>query len=257
MLIDSHCHLDRLDLEPYDGQLGPVIERARQQGIDRFLCVGTDLARWQSMADLVNPYSEVLLSLGVHPLSDEIDRFDSQTLLDLAADQPRLVAIGETGLDYHYAQGSAKAQQHAFEQHLQIAQQLNKPVIVHTRAAQQDTVRILAQGLPDAGGVLHCFTETWDMAEQALELGMYISFSGIITFRNAADLRDVVSRVPLDRILVETDAPYLTPVPHRGRSNEPCYVREVAECVAKIKGLELEQVAAATSANFDRLFGSA
>ncbi len=254
MLIDSHCHLDRLDLEPYNGQLAPVLEQARRQGVEQFLCVGTDLARWSSMAKLVDPFADVLLSLGVHPLSDEINQFEPHSLLAVA-DHPKLIAIGETGLDYHYGQDSAAAQQRAFEQHLQIGQQLNKPVIVHTRAAQQDTLRLLEQGLPDAGGVLHCFTETWEMAEQALALGMYISFSGIITFRNAADLREVVRRVPLDRILVETDAPYLTPAPYRGRSNEPCYVREVAECVANIKGLALEQVAQATSANFNKLFG--
>ncbi|MEH6650618.1 MAG: TatD family hydrolase [Motiliproteus sp.] len=255
MLIDSHCHLDRLDLKPYDGQLQPVIEKAQQQGVERFLCVGTDLARWPSMVELVDCYPQVLLSVGVHPLSDEIDDFNPNTLHAIA-DHPKLVAIGETGLDYHYAPDNAQAQQHAFAQHLEIAGQLNKPVIVHTRAAQQDTLRILAGGLSEAGGVLHCFTETWEMAEQALSLGMYISFSGIITFNNAADLREVVRRVPLDRILVETDAPYLTPAPHRGRSNEPCYVREVAEAVAKIKGVTLAEVARVTSDNFNRLFAT-
>ncbi|MEH6472682.1 MAG: TatD family hydrolase [Halopseudomonas sp.] len=254
MLTDSHCHLDRLDLKPYDGQLQPVIDRARQQGVNRLLCVGTDLARWQSMLELVEPFPEVTVSVGVHPLSDEIGQFQPAQLIK-AANHPRLVAIGETGLDYHYGPDASADQQRCFEQHLEVAQQLNKPVIVHTRAAQDDTLRILRQGLSNTGGVLHCFTENWEMAEQALELGMYISFSGIITFRNAAALREVVSRVPLDRILVETDAPYLTPVPHRGQANEPCYVKEVAECVAQIKQLSLEQVAEATSANFERLFG--
>jgi len=255
MLIDSHCHLDRLDLSPYADQLQPVIDRATQQGVTRLLCVGTDMARWTSMLALVEPYPQVQVSVGVHPLSDEIEQFQISSLLDVAT-HPRLVAIGETGLDYHYGAESAAAQQRCFELHLQAAEQVNKPVIVHTRAAQDDTLRILSQGLPSAGGVLHCFTESWEMAEQALELGMYISFSGIITFRNAAPLRDVVSRVPLERILVETDAPYLTPVPHRGHPNEPCYVREVAAAVAKIKGLSLEQVAQATSANVERLFGA-
>ncbi|MEH6822593.1 MAG: TatD family hydrolase [Motiliproteus sp.] len=255
MFIDSHCHLDRLDLAPYDGQLQPVIDRARHQGVTRMLCVGTDMARWPSMLTLIEPYPQVQVSVGVHPLSDEIKLFRPASLIEAAA-HPRLVAIGETGLDYHYGADTSALQQRCFEAHLQAAQQLNKPVIVHTRAAQEDTLRILTQGLPDAGGVLHCFTESWEMAEQALDLGMYISFSGIITFRNAAPLREVVRRVPLERILVETDAPYLTPVPHRGHSNEPCYVRDVAEAVAAIKELSLDQVAETTSANFERLFGT-
>lgn len=253
MLIDSHCHLDRLDLSPYAGQLQPVIDRASQQGVTRMLCVGTDMARCDSMLALIEPFPHLQASVGVHPLSDEIEQLDP-VVLTAAAAHSRVIAIGETGLDYHYGSESSAAQQRSFELHLEIAQQLNKPVIVHTRAAQQDTLNILRQGLSQAGGVLHCFTEDWEMAEQALELGLYISFSGIITFRNAAALREVVRRVPLERILVETDAPYLTPVPHRGHSNEPCYVREVAEAVAQIKSLSLEQVAAATSANFERLF---
>ncbi len=255
MLIDSHCHLDRLDLSPYAGQLQAVIDRATEQGVTRLLCVGTDMARWASMLALIEPYPQVQVSVGVHPLSEEIEQFQLASLLEVAG-HPRLVAIGETGLDYHYGLESAVAQQRCFALHLQAAQQLNKPVIIHTRAAQEDTLRILSQELPSAGGVLHCFTESWEMAEQALELGMYISFSGIITFRNAAPLREVVSRVPLERILVETDAPYLTPVPHRGRPNEPCYVRDVAAAVAQIKGLSLEQVAETTSANVERLFGA-
>lgn len=256
MLIDSHCHLDRLDLSPYAGQLQPVIDRARQQGVTRILCVGTDMARCNAMLALIEPFPQVQASVGVHPLSDEIEQIDAAALVAAAA-HPRVIAIGETGLDYHYGQDSSAAQQRSFELHLEIAQQLHKPVIVHTRAAQEDTLRILRQGLAPAGGILHCFTETWEMAEQALELGMYLSFSGIITFGNAASLREVVRRAPLERILVETDAPYLTPVPHRGHSNEPCYVREVAEAVAQIKGLSLEQVATATRDNFERLFGVA
>ncbi|MFT6916172.1 MAG: TatD DNase family protein [Motiliproteus sp.] len=254
MLIDSHCHLDRLDLSPYDGQLQPVIDRANEQGVTRLLCVGTDMARWDAMLALTEPYPQVRVSAGVHPLSDEIEAFQVASLLE-AATHPRMVAIGETGLDYHYGEASCAAQQRSFELHLQVAAQVCKPVIVHTRAAVEDTLRILRQGLAPSGGVLHCFTEDWSMAEKALELGLYISFSGIITFGSAAELREVVRRVPLERILVETDAPYLAPVPYRGRSNEPCYVREVAEAVATIKGLSLEEVAAATSTNFERLFG--
>ena len=255
MLIDSHCHLDRLDMDAHGGELASVIRHARERGIEKLLCVGTDLSRWPTMLEMVEPFEEVQVSLGVHPLSSELDSFDPQQLLALVSDSPKLVALGETGLDYHYASDTAEQQQRCFSQHLELAQQLNKPVIVHTRAAQQDTLDILRQGLPQAGGVLHCFTEDWAMAEQALDLGMYISFSGIITFRNADALREVVKRVPLERILVETDAPYLTPVPYRGKPNQPAYVVEVAECVARLKGLDLDEVGATTSANYIRLFG--
>lgn len=253
MLIDSHCHLDRLDLQNYQGDLDPVIQLATEEGVKGFLCVGTDMARWQSMLELIEPYPQVLASVGVHPLSDEIDTINPEALLQ-AASSPRVVAIGETGLDYHYSGETAEQQQRSFECHLQAASQCNKPVIVHTRAAQQDTMQILEQGLGSAGGVMHCFTESLEMARQSLEMGLYISFSGIITFRNAADLREVVRQVPLEKILVETDAPYLTPVPHRGRPNEPRFVKEVAQCVAEIKGLHFDQVVEQTGANFKQLF---
>ncbi|WP_421862972.1 TatD family hydrolase [Motiliproteus sp.] len=253
MLIDSHCHLDRLDLKAYDGQLEPVMQLAAEQGVEGFLCVGTDMARWQPMMELIAPYSQVLASVGVHPLSDEIAQIDGDTLIQ-AANHPRVVAIGETGLDYHYSGDTAEQQQRSFECHLDAASRCSKPVIVHTREAQQDTLRILGQRLGPAGGVMHCFTETLEMAQQAVEMGMYISFSGIITFRNADDLREVVRQIPLERILVETDAPYLTPVPHRGRPNEPRFVREVAQCVADLKGLHFDQVVEQTGANFKQLF---
>ncbi|RDE24713.1 TatD family deoxyribonuclease [Motiliproteus coralliicola] len=256
MLIDSHCHLDRLDLKAYDGALEPVMQQAAEQGVTGLICVGTDMARWQSMMDLIKPYPQVLASVGVHPLSDEIDQIDGDTLIK-AAKTPKVVAIGETGLDYHYRGETAESQQRSFELHLEVAKACDKPVIVHTRAAQQDTLRILERGLGPVGGVMHCFTESLEMAQQALEMGMYISFSGIITFRNAADLREVVRQVPLDKLLVETDAPYLTPVPHRGRPNEPCFVKEVAQCVADIKGLHFDQVVEQTGANFNQLFQQA
>ena len=253
MLIDSHCHLDRLDLSAHGGELQPVIEQAQAQGVEQMLCVGTDMARWASMMDLIAPYPQVQASVGVHPLSDELEQVSAQQLIEAATD-PRVVAIGETGLDYHYSADTRDAQQHSFRIHLDAATSLNKAVIVHTRAAQQDTLDILNAGLGPASGVLHCFTESWEMARQALDLGMYISFSGIITFRNAAELRKVVKQVPLDRLLVETDAPYLTPVPHRGRPNEPCYVKEVAACVAELKGLHFDQVVEQTGHNYQRLF---
>ncbi|WP_207061133.1 TatD family hydrolase [Motiliproteus sp. SC1-56] len=254
MLVDSHCHLDRLDLSPYDGALEPVIENAREAGVERMLCVGTDLSRWATMMALIAPYESVSASAGVHPMSKEVATLDVEGLERAVAD-PRVVAVGETGLDYHYTPDTANAQRAAFRTHLELAARYRKPVIIHTRNAQEDTLALLRDpGHGGAGGVLHCFTESWEMARQALDLGYHISFSGIITFRNAASLREVVKQVPLDRMLVETDAPYLTPVPFRGRSNEPCYTRQVAECVADVKGLSYDEVAEATTRNFDQLF---
>src|SRR5690606_14761809 len=166
-----------------------------------------------------------------------------------------VVAIGETGLDYYYSQDRKAAQQESFRVHLQAAAQLRKPVIVHTRDAREDTLALIREaGDSEVGGVLHCFTESWEMARAALDLNYCISFSGIITFKNAEELREVVRRVPLDRLLVETDSPYLAPVPYRGKKNEPKYVREVAQCVADLKGLPLEELARITTANFDGLF---
>ena len=173
------------------------------------------------------------------------------------ANRPEVIAIGETGLDYYYSKDNSAAQQQSFRTHLQAAARLRKPVIVHSRDAREDTLAIIREaGDSEVGGVLHCFTESWEMARQALDLNYYISFSGIITFKNAEDLRAVVRQVPLDRLLVETDSPYLAPIPFRGKPNEPKYTREVAECVAALKGLSLEQIAEQTSANFDRLFFS-
>lgn len=254
MLIDSHCHLDRLDLSAHPQGIAAVLDAAHQAGVAQLISVATDLGRWQAMMELIEPFPQVLATAGVHPLSKEIATYDPLHLVQQAQHE-RVVAIGETGLDYHYCAETVHAQQAAFRQHLQLAAELKKPVVIHTREAQQDTLRLLREAPSlSAGGVLHCFTEDWPMAEAALELGLHLSFSGIISFRNAAPLREVVRQVPLGRILIETDAPYLTPAPYRGRSNEPCYVRRVAECVAEIKGLSLEQVAEATTANCRKLF---
>jgi len=254
MLVDSHCHLDRLEQAAHASGVHTILQAAEQAGVQQILCVATDLARWPAMMALIDPYAQVCASAGIHPLSDEIQQFDSD-LLEAQASHARVVAIGETGLDYHYRADTLEAQQAAFRHHLALAARLAKPVIIHTREAQQDTLRLLREASPlVAGGVLHCFTEDWAMAEAALALGLHISFSGIITFRNAAPLREVVRQVPLARLLVETDAPYLTPAPHRGRSNEPQYVRHVAECVAHVKGISFDEVAQATTENFKRLF---
>lgn len=254
MLIDSHCHLDRLDLSHCDNDLSVPLAEAREQGVDNFLCISTDLARVESMLALIAEHEDVYATVGVHPLSKEIGHFDYATLL-AKIDQPRVIAIGETGLDYHYQSGTAEAQQEAFTLHLRASAATGKPVIIHTREAREDTLQLIDRhGDINVGGVLHCFTESWDMARRALDLNYYISFSGIVTFRSADELREVVKQVPLERMLVETDSPWLAPVPYRGKSNEPKYVKQVAEAIADIKGVPFAEVAEVTSDNFRKLF---
>lgn len=256
MLVDSHCHLDRIDLTPYAGDLGAALAAARERGIARMLCIGIDRGNADIVCNIARTYPGVYASVGIHPLDlkDELETVDNLVAL---ADRPEVIAIGETGLDYHYSSDSLAAQQQSFRVHLRAAARLRKPVVVHSREAREDTLALIREeGDPEVAGVLHCFTESWEMARAALDLNYYISFSGIITFKNAAELREVVKLVPLDRLLVETDSPYLAPIPYRGKSNEPKYTREVAQCVAELKGLSLEEVGAITTANFDRLFGT-
>lgn len=254
MLVDSHCHLDRLDLAAHDGSLDTALAAARARGVGRFLCIGVSVDNATAVRQLAEAHADVYCSIGVHPL-------DLQPGCEPALDwllgelaHPRVVAIGETGLDYHYQPEAASLQQAGFALHLEAARQTGKPVIVHTREARADTLAMLREAdLPQAG-VLHCFTEDWAMARVALDMGYYISLSGIVTFRNAAALREVARQVPADRLLVETDAPYLAPVPHRGRPNLPEYVRDVAEFLAGLRGVPFETLAAQTTANFERLF---
>ncbi|MFB9885133.1 TatD family hydrolase [Balneatrix alpica] len=252
-LVDSHCHLDRLDLSQRPGGVDEVLAAARARQVKRFLCVGVDLESFAQVRHLAEQHEDVYASVGVHPLHPA--QLDEQ-LLRQYADHHKVVALGEMGLDYYYAKTADEqaAQRQLFAAQLRVAAELAKPVIVHTRDARADTLALLAEAQLPAAGVLHCFTESWEMAEAALALGFYISFSGIISFRNADALRAVVEKVPLDRLLIETDAPYLTPAPHRGRPNEPQYVYEVAEWVAKLQCCSIEQVAMQTSANFNRLF---
>jgi len=253
MLVDSHCHLDRIDLEPYQGDLNAALAAARERGVNRVLCVGIDRGNADTVCAIARAHAGVYASVGVHPLDikDELETIDSLSEL---ARRPEVVALGETGLDYYYSSERKEEQQQSFRAHLRAGARLGLPVIVHTREAREDTLALIREAGGEPGGVLHCFTESWDMARQALDLNYYISFSGIITFKNAQELRDVVKRVPLERLLVETDSPYLAPVPFRGKRNEPKYTREVAECVAQIRDLPLEEVARITSENFDRLF---
>ena len=208
------------------------------------------------MLQAIAPFPQVFASCGVHPLDQETPWSEAE-LRHLAAD-PRVVAIGETGLDYFYHPEHKQLQQQAFRTHVRIARELGKPLIIHTRDAQQDTLQILREeGASEVGGVLHCFTEDWEMAEAAMALGFYISISGIVTFRNADRLRDVTRRLPADRLLIETDSPYLAPIPHRGEENQPAYVRDVAEYVAWLRNTSVEEIAGTTSENFFRLFAGA
>ncbi|MBN6709837.1 YchF/TatD family DNA exonuclease [Haemophilus haemoglobinophilus] len=253
-IVDSHCHLDALDYENLHKDIADVVNKAKQRDVKHLLAIGVTLSRFEQAYAQLAPFQEVSLACGVHPLDLEDEPFDYQRLLRLAQDE-KVIAIGEMGLDYYYSIENKALQQSVFAQQIEIANQLAKPVIVHTRSAREDTIAILRENnAQKCGGVLHCFTENWDMAKQALDLGFYISISGIITFKNAEELRDVVRQVPLDRLLVETDSPYLAPVPYRGKQNQPAYTREVCEYVAALKGVSVEDFAQITTQNFERLF---
>lgn len=253
-IIDSHCHLDSLDYENQHKNVDEVIENAKARGVGHFISVCTTLGRFEAMKQLTAHRDEVSLSCGVHPLNVEDEPFDYDKLLSFAQD-PKVVAIGETGLDYHYTPETKALQQSIFAQQIEIANKVNKPLIIHTRSARQDTMEILEQGSAEkCGGVLHCFTEDLAMAKRAMDIDFYISISGIITFRNAEELRDVVRHVPLDRLLVETDSPYLAPIPYRGKPNQPAYVRETCEYLAALKGVSVEELARITTQNVQKLF---
>ncbi|EFE94085.1 metal-dependent hydrolase [Serratia odorifera] len=253
LLVDSHCHLDSLDYQTLHQNVDDALAKAKARDVGFFLAVATTLPGYRAMTDLIGPRADVAFSCGVHPLNLD-DGYDYDELRQLAAAE-QVVALGETGLDYFYQKDNWALQQESFRQHIRIGRDLNKPVIVHTRDAREDTLRILREEqAQECGGVLHCFTEDRATAQALLDLGFYISFSGIVTFRNAEQLRDAARYVPLDRMLVETDSPYLAPVPHRGKENQPAYVRDVAEYLAVLKGVSLETLAETTTANFSRLF---
>ncbi|UYP29114.1 TatD family hydrolase [Pseudomonas sp. Z8(2022)] len=254
MLIDSHCHLDRLDLAAHGGSLDAALDAARTAGVGHFLCIGVSADNAATVKGLAERYADVDCSVGVHPLDLEPGAEPALDWLLGELEHPKVVAIGETGLDYHYEPESAALQQASFRLHLEAARITGKPVIVHTREARADTLALLREAALPQAGVLHCFTEDWEMAKAALDIGFYISLSGIVTFRNAEALREVARQVPADRLLVETDSPYLAPVPHRGKPNLPQYVREVAEYLAVLRGVSYETLAEQTSDNFKRLF---
>jgi TatD DNase family protein len=255
MYVDSHCHLDFPELS---SRLDEVLATMRANRVDRALCVSVTLEDFPRVLALAEAHPHLYASVGVHPDHREAREPDVATLLALA-DHPRIIAIGETGLDYYRTEGDPAAlngwQRERFRVHVRAARATGKPLIVHTRSASDDTVAILREeGAAAVGGVMHCFTETWEVARAALELGFFISLSGIVTFRNAEALREVARRVPLDRLLIETDSPYLAPVPHRGKVNEPGFVRHVGEFLAALKGVETERFARVTTENFDRCF---
>lgn len=264
MLVDSHCHLDRLKLDKLDaansfqsgGSLDQVIAEAHECGVKHMLCVGIDMNNAPTVKQIAEQYDTVYASVGVHPL--DVENTASREELVAAAQHPKVVAIGETGLDYYYSEESKPVQQDSLILHLDVAKALDLPVIIHTRDAKEDTLALLeAHACKESAGVLHCFTEDWDMAQRAMELGFYISFSGIVTFKNAKALQEVALNMPLERMLVETDSPYLTPTPYRGKANFPKYTREVAEFIAVLRGESVEVIAEQTTENFFRLFSRA
>lgn len=257
MLIDSHCHLDRLDLAPYGHDFSRCVRETVDHGIGHLLCVSINLEKYPRMRELVEPHPEISVSVGVHPNEEDGHEPSVDELVELACD-PRVVAIGETGLDYFRSEGDLGWQQERFRTHIRAALQAGKPLIIHTRDARADTLRILREeGAGAVGGVLHCFTEDWETARAALEMNFYISLSGILTFRNAEQIQSVARQLPEDRLLIETDSPYLAPIPKRGKPNYPAYVRYVAEYLANLRGISVERVADITTRNFHMLFSTA
>lgn len=257
MFVDSHCHLDRLDLTAYGGDLTLVLEAARQRGVQQFLAIAVTLEDVPALAALSRQHADVAIAAGVHPLH-QVDEEPTIAAIKACAEAHEVVAIGECGLDYHYTSVSREQQRERFTHHLIAASELELPVVVHTREAREDTLALIREHAnPAVGGVLHCFTEDLDMAREAVRHGFYISLSGIITFRNASALRELARKIPLDRLLIETDSPYLAPVPYRGKSNQPAWVVEVAECIAAERGISVDEVAMQTTANFYQLFRAA
>nr|WP_113868009.1 metal-dependent hydrolase [Brenneria salicis]NMN91249.1 TatD DNase family protein [Brenneria salicis ATCC 15712 = DSM 30166]RBP60420.1 TatD DNase family protein [Brenneria salicis ATCC 15712 = DSM 30166]RLM30051.1 metal-dependent hydrolase [Brenneria salicis ATCC 15712 = DSM 30166] len=253
LLVDSHCHLDGLDYQSLHKDVSDVLEKAKSREVGFILAVATTLPGFRAMTEQIGMRDNVAFSCGVHPLNQD-EPYDYAELRQLAASS-LVVAMGETGLDYYYQQETKAQQQASFREHIRIGNDLHKPVIVHTRAAREDTLAILKEEQAEkCGGVLHCFTEDLATARTLLDMGFYISFSGIITFRTAEALREVARYVPLERMLIETDSPWLAPVPYRGQENQPAYVRDVAEYLAVLKGTTLETLAAVTTDNFYRLF---
>jgi TatD DNase family protein len=255
-LVDSHCHLDRLDLSPWEGRLDGALENAMNYGIGHMLCVSISLEEYPAILDIARAHDNVSVSVGVHPNECDGKEPDTAELLRLAAD-PKVVAIGETGLDYFRQSKNSDLewQRDRFRQHIDAAKQCGKPLIIHTRESTEDCIRLLKEeGADEVGGVMHCFVENWDIAQRCMDLNFYISFSGIVTFKSAVELQEVATKMPIDRMLVETDSPYLAPVPYRGKTNQPAYTRLVAEHIAGLRGTTVDAIAEQTTDNFFTLF---
>ncbi|MCK5432448.1 MAG: TatD family hydrolase [Gammaproteobacteria bacterium] len=251
MLVDSHCHIPMLG---QDMEVDEVIANAKVLGVEHMLCVSVDLETYPEILSLAEQYDCIYASVGVHPNTRLQEEVTHETLVQLASND-NVIAIGETGLDYFRSEGDLDWQRERFRTHIRAAKSVNKPLIIHTRDVGEDITRILQEeGANEVGGVMHCFVEDWEIAQKAMELNFYISFSGIVTFKNAKEVQEVAKQVPLERMLVETDSPYLTPAPYRGRPNQPGYTRYVAEFIAELHGTSLEQVADQTTANFFKLF---
>ncbi len=252
-LVDSHCHLDMLEANGND--LSQILLRAKEQDVKYLLNVCVSLADFPRVLTIAEKHDFISASLGVHP--NEQENVSYETLIDLGK-HPKVIAIGETGLDYFRSTGNLTWQRDRFREHIHAAITLQKPLIVHTREAQADTIQILKEEQAQtAGGVMHCFTENWEVAKKALDLGFYISFSGIVTFKNATTIQEVASKLPLESMLIETDSPYLAPIPHRGKPNEPAYVKHTAEFIAALRGISLAELAEKTTDNFFTLFKKA
>jgi len=252
MFVDSHCHIDFPELS---GDLPAVLGAMDREHVTHALCISVNLIDLPRVLRIAADNAQVYASVGVHPDYEDTPEPTVDELCELAH-RPKVVAIGETGLDYYRLTGDLEWQRARFRTHIRAARACAKPLVIHTRSAAADTLAIMRdEGAGQAGGVMHCFTETWEVARTALELGFHISFSGIVTFKNARELKEVARQVPLERMLIETDSPYLAPVPYRGKLNQPAYVRHVAEEIARLRGVSVEDIARATSHNFFTLFG--
>ena len=252
MLVDSHCHLNFPELA---GRVDEALALMRENRVTHALCISVTLQEFPQVRALAERYPQIYASVGVHPDYADVPVVTEQELVALA-DHPKVVAVGETGLDYYRIKGGSDWQRERFRTHIRAARRSGKPLVIHMRDAADDTLRIMhEEGADEVGGVMHCFTGNWEEAQAAIRLGFLISFSGIVTFKSATALKEVATQVPLERMLIETDSPFLAPVPYRGKTNEPGLVRYVAEEIARLRQVSLEEVAGVTSANFFRLFG--
>lgn len=252
-IVDSHCHIDKVDLSPFNNNIKTMLSSADELFVKEFLCVSINLENFHAVLELAQQHKEIYASVGVHPTEQDGIDPDVATLIKLGSNDD-IIAIGETGLDYfHLKRDEVEWQRQRFKRHIEAAKKLNKPLIIHTREAKDDTLAIM-RDMDANSGVMHCFVEDYATAKAAIDLGFYISFSGIVTFKNAKTLHEVAQKIPLDCMLVETDSPYLTPEPYRGKANNPGYTYFVAKAIAKLRGISIDEVASATTANFHNLF---